>query len=396
MPIGTPFEARTERLCTSRNWRPWAGHLVAGSYGDFVQPEYAAIRHGAALIDVSPLYKYAIEGSGAIELLERVLTQHVALMRPGQVIYTPWCDADGMVRQEGTLFCIDAGHYQLNAAEPALDWLRLNAAGFDVRVTDRTMSIAALSLQGPLSREVLRASGMQHIDALKFFHLVEAEIGGIPVLVSRTGYTGDLGYEIWLPAGASVPIWDALIEAGEPWHITPCGLAAMDIARLETGFLLINVDYVSSEAALLDTDKMSPWELGLGWAVKLDKGPFIGRNALAALLQRPSRRIVGLSIDWEPLERIYLDARVMPDLPLLTCRDAVPVYAAKRAVQIGRATTRVWSTTLKRYIALATLEGAHAEPGGEVDMELTVRYERRCVRARVVKLPFLRLARMRV
>jgi aminomethyltransferase len=301
-----------------------------------------------------------------------------------------------MVRQEGTVFRLADGSFQLNAAEPALEWLELNAAGLDARARDRSFELAALSLQGPLSRDVLRAAGVAEIDDLKFFRLVEAQIDGAPVTVSRTGYTGDLGYEIWLPAGAAVETWDALMRAGEPWHITPCGLAAMDIARLETGFILINVDYVSAEIARLAADKVSPYDLGLGWAVKLDKGPFVGRRALAALAeQAPARRVAGLVIDWQPLERIHLDAGLMPDLPLLTCREPVPVYAAGGGRQIGRVTTRVWSTLLKKYIALATIEARFAEAGREVEMEITVRYARRRVVARVVKTPFFRPDRMR-
>nr|MBA3564899.1 aminomethyl transferase family protein [Gammaproteobacteria bacterium] len=312
MPIGTPFQARTDPLCTSRNWRPWSGHFVAGSYGDFVQPEYAAIRHSAALIDVSPLYKYAVEGPQAAELVDRVITQAAARMQSGQVVYTPWCDADGKVRQEGTVFRHFDGSFQLNAAEPALGWLELNATGLDARIRDRSSRIAALSLQGPLSRDVLRAAGVAGIEDLRFFRLIDAEIDETPIRVSRTGYTGDLGFEIWLPAGAAVRIWDALMQAGEPWHITPCGLAAMDIARLETGFILINVDYVSAEIARLEADKVSPYEIGLGWTVQLDKGPFIGRAALAALAKRPApRSIAGLVVDWEPLEKIHLDADLM-------------------------------------------------------------------------------------
>lgn len=394
MPIGTPFQARTDPLCTSRNWRPWSGHFVAGSYGDFVQPEYAAIRHSAALIDVSPLYKYAVEGPQAAELVDRVITQAAARMQSGQVVYTPWCDADGKVRQEGTVFRHFDGSFQLNAAEPALGWLELNATGLDARIRDRSSRVAALSLQGPLSRDVLRAAGVAGIEDLRFFRLIDAEIDETPIRVSRTGYTGDLGFEIWLPAGAAVRIWDALMQAGEPWHITPCGLAAMDIARLETGFILINVDYVSAEIARLEADKVSPYEIGLGWTVQLDKGPFIGRAALAALAKRPApRSIAGLVVDWEPLEKIHLDADLMPDLPLATCREPVPVYAAGR--QIGYVTTRVWSTLLKKYIALATLESAWTRAGREVWMEITVHHQRRRVPARVVKTPFFRPERMR-
>ena len=392
----TPFHPRTSELCRSQDWRQWSGYSAASSYDEFSQPEYAAIRHSAALIDVSPLYKYRIEGPDAQALLNRVITQDARKLRLRRVVYTAWCDQDGKVRQEGTVFRLAKHRFQLCAAEPALGWLQQNAAGFDAELTDVSTRVAALALQGPLSRDVLRSCSTVDVDRLKFFRIAEGEIAGIPVTVSRTGYTGDLGYEIWLPADAALMVWDALMAHGEPFHIRPCGLGAMDVARVEAGFILIGVDYVSSEVARIEADKSSPYELGLGWTVKLGKGPFVGRRALAAEKERGSAyRLVGLEIDWEPLEKIYLAFGLMPELPLATDRDPVPIYAGPNGRQIGRATSRVWSTRLKKYIALATVESAYAKESSKVAMEVTVRWERQRVSARVVKTPFFRPSRMR-
>jgi aminomethyltransferase len=395
--IGTPFYPRTRDLCVSHEWRLWSGYFAASSYNEFVQPEYAAIRHGAALIDISPLYKYHVAGRDASVLLDRVVTHDVAAMKLRQAIYTPWCDGDGRVRQEGTLFRLDADVYQLNAAEPALGWLDANAAGLKVEIVDRSTALAALALQGPASRAVLAAvaSPASAVAGLRFFRLVETEIAGCPVWASRTGYTGDLGYEIWLRSEHALRIWDALIEAGRDLHLTPCGLLAMDIARVEAGFVLINVDYPSAETALLHEDTVTPFEIGLGWAVKAAKGPFIGRAALLRGEGTMRRRLVGLEIGWEPLEEVYLEAGLMPDLPQRAVRDPVPVYAPGGGPQIGRATTRVWSTLLKKYIALATLDAAAAELGEEVAIEVTVHWERKRVRARVVEPRFYRPSRLR-
>ena len=303
MAAGTPFHERTSALCHSNDWRQWSGFLVASTYNDFSQPEYSAIRHAAAAIDVSPLYKYWVTGPDAPLLTNRVFAQDTANMDAGRVVYTPWCDDDGSVRQEGTVFRLDTNAYQVCAAEPALGWLHRNGVGLNVSIRDRSDDFAAVALQGPNSRDILRAVSSAPVDDLKFFRFTEGEIAGVSVMVSRTGYTGDLGYEIWIPQEKALDVWDALMEGGEPYHITPCGLAAMDIARIEAGFVLIGVDYVSSEVAKLPHHKTSPYELGLGWAVKLDKGAnFVGRSALAREKQEPKpRRVVGLEIDWEPL-----------------------------------------------------------------------------------------------
>ncbi len=234
------------------------------------------------------------------------------------------------------------------------------------------------------------------LDDLGFFRLTRGEIAAAEVTISRTGYTGDLGYELWMEAEAALDVWDALVAYGEPLHVRPCGLVAMDVARVEAGFVLLGVDYVSSETALVEADKSSPYELGLGWAVKLGKGPFVGRRALAEEKKRGSAwRLVGLEIDWDALEKLYLDVGLMPDLPHTVDRRPVPVYAGPTGVQVGQATSRVWSTLLKKYVALATVEARYASPGTELAMEVTVRYSRRRAPARVVKTPFYRPERMR-
>jgi aminomethyltransferase len=397
MPQPTPFHPRTSELCESFDWRHWAGYCCVSSYREFVQPEYAAIRHSAALIDVSPLYTYRVEGPQAAAFLDRVITHHAAKTAVGQAIYTPWCDADGKVRQEGTVFRLGEDRFQVNAVEPVYAWLRLNAGGLDAEIADDSRRLAALALQGPHSRDVLKAAARQaDLESLGFFRLTRGSIAGAEVTISRTGYTGDLGYELWMEAEAALDVWDALIAHGEPLHVKPCGLVAMDVARVEAGFVLLGVDYVSSETALVEADKSSPYELGLGWAVKLGKGPFVGRRALKEEKERGSAwRLVGLEIDWDPLEKLYLDVGLMPDLPHAVDRRPVPVYAGISGPQVGQATSRVWSTLLKKYVALATVEASYGAPGTELAMEVTVRYSRRQAPARVVKTPFYRPERMR-
>ena len=395
MAIGTPFHERTRALCHSYDWRQWSGYLAVSSYNDFVQPEYAAIRNAAALIDISPLYKYEVRGADAEALLNRVVTQDVARLQPGRVSYVPWCDPNGKMRQEGTVFRLGDDRFMVAAAEPTFAWLCRNATGYDVAIDDRSTELAALSLQGPNSRAILDEVTAGAVGDLRFFGYREVAVGSSALGISRTGYTGDLGYELWIDATDALSIWDTLLGAGEPWQITPCGLIAMDIARVEAGFILIGVDYVSAEVALLDEHTLSPYEAGLGWAVKLDKPSFVGRRALAAEQATAcGRRVVGLEIDWQPLEEAFLQADLMPELPMTVCRDAVPVYSAE-GLQCGRATSRVWSKLLKRYLAIATIDAESSAVGTRVDMEITVNYRRCRVPACVVEPSFFRPERLR-
>ena len=377
----TPFHERTAALCASHAWRRWAGYVVASSYELSHEREYHSIRAAAALFDVSPLYKYAVTGKDAARLLDHVVTRDVAGMKPGQVAYTPWCDANGKVLDDGTVARLGERSFRVTAAEPNLRWLEDNAHGLEVAIADVSESLAALSLQGPAARAILG-----DLD-LKYFRLAETRIASIPVSVSRTGYTGDLGYEIWVERKSALNLWDALIAAGTPHGMMPAGMLALDVARLEAGLMLIDVDYVPARKALIDSQTSSPFELDLGWTVNLKKERFVGRDALAAEAARePQWRFVGVEIDWDSLERLYAEVGLATRLPPQAWRMSVPIYSG--AEQAGYATSGGWSPLLKKYIALAHLRTPYFTPGTELEMEITVEHRRKRALARVVKKPF--------
>jgi aminomethyltransferase len=381
MLMTTPFHERTSALCASHAWRRWAGYLVASSYELSHEREYHAIRSAAALFDVSPLYKYLVRGKDAARLLDHVATRNIQNLQAGQVAYTPWCDAAGKVLDDGTIARLDETTFRVTAAEPNLRWLEENARGLDASVEDVSESIAALSLQGPASRAILGDI------ELKYFRLKEAELGGIPVTISRTGYTGDLGYEIWMEKEKALTVWDALIEGGTPHGITPAGMLALDVARIEAGLMLIDVDYVPARKAFIEAQTSSPYELDLAWAVDLKKERFVGREALAAEVARaPQWRFVGIEIEWESLERLYAEVGLATRVPGAAWRTSVPIYAG--AEQAGYASSGGWSPLLKKYIALAHLRAAHAAPGTQLEIEITVEHHRKRANARVVKKPF--------
>lgn len=377
----TPFHERTAALCASHAWRRWAGYVVASSYELSHEREYHAVRSSAALFDVSPLYKYSITGRDAARLLDHVVTRNIQDLKVGQVAYTPWCDAAGKVLDDGTIARLGETEFRMTAAEPNLRWLQDNAAGLEVVVEDVSESIAALSLQGPASRAILG-----NVE-LKYFRLAETQLSGVPVSISRTGYTGDLGYEIWLCAKEAIRVWDALVEAGAPYGIVPAGMLALDVARIEAGLMLIDVDYVPARKALVESQSSSPYELDLGWAVNLKKERFVGREALAAEAGvGPQWQFVGIEIDWPSLERLYAEAGLATRLPAAAWRTSVPIYAGNE--QAGYATSGGWSPLLKKYIALAHVRSQWAEPGTQLDIEITVEHRRKRATARVVKKPF--------
>ena len=377
----TPFHERTAALCASHAWRRWAGYVVASSYELSHEREYHSIRAAAALFDVSPLYKYAITGKDAARLLDHVVTRNIQQLGVGQVVYTPWCDAQGKVLDDGTVARTGEQSFRMTAAEPNLRWLQDNARGLDVAIEDVSESLAALSLQGPASRAILGG-----ID-LKYFRLAETRIASIPVAISRTGYTGDLGYEIWVEKKSALNLWDALIAAGTPHGILPAGMLALDVARLEAGLMLIDVDYVPARKALIEGQTSSPFELDLGWTVDLKKERFVGRDALAAEAARdPLWRFAGVEIDWDSLERLYAEVGLATRLPPQAWRMSVPIYSG--AEQAGYATSGGWSPLLKKYIALAHLRAPYFAQGTELEMEITVEHQRKRALARVVKKPF--------
>ncbi len=383
----TPFHARTAPLVRAQTWRRWAGYQVASAYDPHPDREYAAVRNAAALFDVSPLYKYLITGPDAARLLDRMVTRDVMKCTVGQVLYTPWCDAHGKVIDDGTVSRLDDHTFRLTSAEPNVRWLSMNAVGLDVVIDEVSARTAALALQGPLARTILQQLSPADLAGLKYFRLVHTTVRDIPVTISRTGYTGDLGYELWVDAERATALWDALIDAGTPYGITPAGIWALDLARIEAGLVMLDVDYYSAHHALIEDQKSSPDEINLGWAVSLQKGPYNGRRALREGRARPQAwSFVGIEVQWESLERLYAARGLPPHLSNIAWRTSAPVY--RNDEQIGYATSGCWSPLLKRSLALAHLRAPHFAPGTAVQIEVTVEHRRQKADAIVRKLPF--------
>ncbi len=387
MPVGTAVHERTSRLCESLNYRDWSGYYAVSVYETHHEHEYNAVRNAAALFDITPLYKYAIRGKDARALLDRIVTRNMNKVAVGQLIYTPWCDEQGKTIDDGTIACLDETSFRLTAADPTLRWLRQNAVGMDVEVEDVSESLAALALQGPTSGRLMKKVAEADIENLRYFRLTRGTIAGVPVEISRNGYTGDLGYEIWIPWNDALKVWDALMEGGKPFDIHPAGMLALDITRIEAGLILIEVDYTSSRKALIESQKYSPYEIGLGKTVHLDKEQFVGRAALAEESRRgPARRLVGVEIDWSDVEARFEAAGLAPQVPSTASRCAVPVYRGRQ--QVGKATSTTWSPTLKRMVALASVASEHAVAGTRLQMEITVEAVRHRAGATVVETPF--------
>jgi aminomethyltransferase len=383
-------------LCHSLNYREWSGYYTVSTYEVHHEHEYNAIRNAAALIDISPLYKYLISGKDATKLVNRVITRDINKVKPGQVIYCCWCDEQGMVIDDGTITRLEEDKYRWTAADPSLRWFRQNGLNMDVQIDDISEQVAALALQGPTSGKLLKSVAEADVANLKYFRVTSGKIAGVSVDISRTGYTGDLGYEIWVPLNASgngnpggnaIKVWDALMEAGRRFDIHAAGMLALDVARIEAGLLLIEVDYLSSKKALIPEQKHSPYELGFGKMVHLDKENFVGRAALARQnMLGVARQLVGLEMDWVEIEERFDKFGLTPAAPAQASRVHVPVYWAGR--QVGKATSTTWSPLLKKMIALASVETAHSKPGSKLQMEITIEARRQKVAAKVVKLPF--------
>ena len=383
----TPFHARTAPLVRAQTWRRWAGYQVASAYDPHPDREYAAVRNAAALFDVSPLYKYLIRGRDAVRLLDRMVTRDVTKCAVGQVLYTPWCDTHGKVIDDGTVSRLDDTTYRLTSAEPNIRWLAMNGVGMDVTIEEVSARTAALALQGPLSRTILQQLTPADVGKLKYFRLVQTTVRDIPVTISRTGYTGDLGYELWVDAERAVALWDALMACGESFGITPAGIWALDLARIEAGLVMLDVDYYSAHHALIEAQKSFPDEINLAWTVNLDKGPYNGRRALRkARAGKQAWAFVGIEVNWESLERLYAARGLPPHLPNVAWRASAPVY--RDGEQIGYATSGCWSPLLKRSLALAHIQAPHYEPGTRVEIEVTVEHHREQADAVVRKLPF--------
>ena len=383
----SPFFERTSKLNESQEWRRWSGYLSATNYELTHENEYFAIRTKAALLDITPLYKYVIEGPDTQRFLNHLVTRNINICKVGQVMYTPWCDENGKQIDDGTVQRITDKKFRITSAEPNLEWIHYNAAGMDLNILDDSETTVALALQGPNSRKILNTIATDSLNSLKFFWMMETNLGDMPVSISRTGYTGDLGYEIWMDPKDAISVWDLLIKKGKSYGITPAGLHALDMARIEAGLILLDVDYISSRHAIIESRKSSPYELGLGWAVKMKKKDFIGKKALATELNRGMDwEFVGIEIEWDELESHYRKMDLAPELPCTAWRTSTPLF--KGINQVGYATSGCWSPILKRYIALAHVKSEYAQLGSKLDFELKVEHFRKITPATVVKTPF--------
>jgi aminomethyltransferase len=393
--VGTAFFARESELNQKLAWGEWSGYLAAAAYADFADIEYNAIREAAAVFDVSPLYKYLVRGRDATRLVDRVITRDATKLAVDRVIYTPWCDERGKVIDDGTVARLSTDAYRITSADPCYRWFRLNATDLDVEIDDVSETTAALALQGKLSRQVLEAATKRDWTDVGYFGRRTTEIAGVHVDVTRTGYTGDLGYELWIDTDGALDVWDAVFDAGEAFGIRPAGIRALDVARVEAGLILAEVEYTSARHARNEEQEYSPFELGLGRLVNFGGGDFVGRRALRAEVEAggPRRRLVGLDIAWSGIEDMFAKHGLPPDVSAVVDRSAIPVFAQGR--QVGKATSTTWGPTIKRMVSLASVDARVEGPGSSLAIEWTVEGERGRVRATVVPLPFLDLPRKR-
>jgi len=380
--LKTPFHERARALSQVDSFIPWAGYTTVDVFTT-VEQEYFAIRNATTLYDLTPMVKYRVVGADALPYLNRLVTRDITKLKPNRVAYCVWCNDAGHIIDDGTIFRLGESDYRLCTAERQLDWLLDSAIGFDVDISEVTEEIAALAVQGPTSCAVLKAAGLTGVPGLKPFDIGYFELGGHGVTVSRTGFTGDLGYEVWMDPAAAEAIWDALMAAGRSRGIRAIGSQALNIARIEAGFLSPNVDFVSAEHTIRTGRDRSPLELGLSWLVDFKKGHFTGRRALMAEQARGvQRQLVGLDV-----------AGNKPAHNALLYTDE----SGKR--EIGSVTSAIWSPTCKRNIALAIVNAPHFRIGSTVWAEIYLNrelvWERRMSRAKVVERPFFAPERRR-
>ncbi|MDX1492776.1 MAG: aminomethyltransferase family protein [Longimicrobiales bacterium] len=377
-------------------WKHWAGYLVPPQYQLSLSNEYWAIRNAVALLDTSPLFKYRFAGPDARRVLERILARNIGACAPGRAQYTCWCDQRGFILQDGVVLHVPEGEYWLTAAEPSLRYFRnvARAMEADVSIDDISHDYGILALQGPHAHHVLRQL-TDDATPLRFFGVCRTEFAGCGVVVSRTGYTGDLGYEIWVENADAETVWDALFEAGRGHNLTPIGTTALKMARIEAGLLLMGADFQMSRLAWVDGERDTPLELGWSWMFRKlaeDQRDFIGRSAIEAELADGSSRwrTVGLAVDWHDYERVYAEAGLLPPRHEIYAETTMSVYRRGDIEwdYAGWATSFTTSSLLRQPLAIAKLPLDLSEPGTEVDLELSVLHRPTTVLARVHRMPF--------
>lgn len=395
----TPFHERLEPLNQPEVWEHWAGYLAAPRYQYSDLAEYYATRNAAALFDTSPLFKYKFSGPDAARFLSRVLARDIRKCRVGQAQYTVWCNDAGYVMEDGVIMRVADGEYWLTSAEPNLRYFKTHAKGFDVAIEDISTRYGILAIQGPHSISVLRQLS-DEVEKLRYFRLIQTQMAGVDVTVSRTGFTGDLGYEVWVAAEDALRLFDTLWEAGLGYNLTPIGSVALSIARIEAGLLLIHVDFHNARYAWTDAQRETPHELGWGWMfnnLRSDDRDFIGRAAIEKEIATGSSRwkTVGLVVDWRDFDRLHRQAGIMTPKEGVLVQDTMSIYRRSDVPwqYAGYASSFMWSSLKKQHVALAKLPPDLCEPGSEVDLEISVIRQPQYVLARVVELPFFNPAR---
>lgn len=384
--LPTPFYSRQLALCESMDWTRWSGYYAPQSYQLQHENEYHSIRTAAGLIDISPLFKISITGPDSLALMNRIVVRDLSRLKENHVAYVAWCDPDGFVLGDGVVMRQDTETYFFMCHDPTFSWVEKHAAHLNVTITDETKSLAGLSLQGPHSAKILSHAGVQTLSGLKYFGATHTSINGTPTWISRSGFTGDLGYELWFPSDQALNIWDTLMESGSAFALRAAGLKAMDVCRIEAGLLQQGVDFHNASHVLARAQKSTPYDLGLGWMVHLDRDPFVGQAKLRNE-QNSTHTMVGLEIDWSQTRDLYESRGLPPALPVEAWPMSVPVYRDHaRQHQVGYATSGTWSPILKKYIALATIETSY--PSDSVQIELTVEHARHCVDAHIVEPRF--------
>ena len=349
----TPFHDRIAELSTTENWTGWNTYKVARVV-DKLSTEYFAVRSGCAVMDLTPMEKYRISGKGARGYLDRLVTRDISKLRPGRVTYVIWCNDEGKVIDDGTLFQLGEDDYRLCSQHHQLDWLLMSAMGFDVQIETETHDVAALAVQGPTSFSVLTAAGINGLADLKPFGIADLQCGDVSVMVSRTGYTGDLGYELWVDPADALRLWDAVFAVQGRYDIHVMGLDALEMVRIEAGFIMPGFDFNTAESTIRNGYDRSPFEVGLGWVVSLDKGHFTGRKALLAEKSRPvKRQLTKITIDGnKPVGEAF-------------------IYDRKNGKQVGEVKCTIWSPILKANIALADIDCIN----GQLPSKLWARFD---------------------
>lgn len=387
----TAFHPRTSAANQTGLWSHWSGYLAAEKYQTTEKLEYFAIRNAAGVVDTSPLFKYRITGPDAERLLAGMLTRDIRRCRPGQAHYTVWCDDDGWVLEDGVVLRMSQDEFLLTTARPNQAYFDSLASGMAVEVEDVSDRIAALAVQGPYSRPILEQLAPE-VSGIGYFHHVEAKIGNLPAIISRTGYTGDLGYEIWVDVDDAVDLWDRVFEQGPRYGMIPAGQTALLITRIEAGLVLIDVDFHSARFAWNDDQRVTPLELGMGWMLRhldSDDRSFVGRRAIQReLADGASRwRTVGIVVDWRDWDRVYRERGLIPPKDHIPHHGGMMLYDSGPE-RIGYTPSFVYSPLLQRHIGIARISPQHSQPGTRVGLEVTIDHRHEVVAAEVTRLPF--------